>query len=75
MNSELVNCWFTSHFPSTCPIILLLDEHSSLYCLQFIKVEAEEMIIAFVLPPNTAHLMQFLVLLTFQSGMEARVQD
>ena len=62
MNSELFTCWFTDHFlkyiPSTRPIILLLDGHSSHYCPQFIKAAAEEGIIVFVLPPNTTHLTQ-----------------
>lgn len=62
MNSELFYSWFSSHFlkyiPSTRPILLLVDGHSSHYCPEFIKTAAKEGVVVFVLPPNTTHLAQ-----------------
>lgn len=62
MNSELFHLWFANHFlkyiPSTRPIILLLDGHSSHYSPAFIKLAADEGVIIFVLPPNTTHITQ-----------------
>ena len=46
------------YVPSTRPLILLLDGHSSHYSSAFIKLAAEEGIIIFVLPPNTTHITQ-----------------
>ena len=56
--------WFKHHFlsyvPSVRPILLLMDGHSSHYCLNTIKLAAQEQVILFALPPNTTHLSQLL---------------
>ena len=62
MNSELFHKWFKRHFlryaPAVRPLILLMDGHSSHYCLETIELAAEEEVILFTLPPNTTHLTQ-----------------
>jgi hypothetical protein len=62
MDMELFDLWFKRHFlrycPATRPILLLMDGHSSHYCLDTIKQAAEDDIVIFVLPPNTTHLVQ-----------------
>lgn len=62
MDMELFDIWFRRHFlrycPSARPILLLMDGHSSHYCLDTISQAAEEEVILFVLPPNTTHLTQ-----------------
>ena len=62
MDMELFDLWFKRHFlrycPSTRPILLLMDGHSSHYCVDTIKQAAEDDIVIFVLPPNTTHLVQ-----------------
>ena len=62
MNQELFQYWFLHHFleyaPTSRPVILLLDGHSSHYCPETIKLAAEEKVILFALPPNTTHITQ-----------------
>ena len=62
MDQELFYFWFTKHFlryvPSTRPLLLLLDGHSSHYCPSTIHFAAKEKVIIFTLSPNTTHLTQ-----------------
>lgn len=44
--------------PSTRPLLLLLDGHSSHYCPETIRAAAASQIIIFALPPHTTHLTQ-----------------
>ena len=59
MNSELFYHWFLNHFlqyaPQTCPLMILLDGHSSHYSPATIKLAAENQIVVFVLPSRTTH--------------------
>ena len=48
---------FLVHAPSVRPL-LLLDGHKSHYNPAFLRMAAEEGIIAFCLPPNTTHMLQ-----------------
>ena len=62
----MVNCLICgsdiilSHTPPLCPLLLLLDGHSSHYTPSVISKAAEEGIIMFCLPPNSTHLTQHL---------------
>ena len=62
INSEVFRHWFEEHFlkliPSTRPILLLLDGHSSHYSPATIQLAAENQIILFTLPPHTTHVSQ-----------------
>lgn len=62
IDMELYDVWFKKHFlryaPASRPILLLMDGHSSHYCLDTIRDAAKEKVILFVLPPNTTHLTQ-----------------
>ena len=62
MNGELFDLWFHNHFlsyvPSTRPLLLLLDGHSSHYNPTTVRKAAEEGVIMFTLPPHTTHLLQ-----------------
>ena len=62
MTRDLFNEWFQRHFllyaPSTRPLLLLLDGHSSHYCPETIRAAAASQIIIFALPPHTTHLTQ-----------------
>ena len=62
IDSEIFENWFTHHFlvhsPSTRPLLLLLDGHSTHYNPAFIRRAAEEQVIIFCLPPNSTHLTQ-----------------
>ena len=62
INRELFLMWFHKHFlaliPSTRPILLLMDGHSSHYSPDVIRMAAEEKVILFTLPPHTTHLTQ-----------------
>ena len=62
ITQELFNSWFMEHFlsyvPSTRPLLLLLDGHSSHYCPEVIKMASKHKIIVFTLPPHTTHLTQ-----------------
>ena len=62
IDQELFDLWFTQHFlryaPPLCPLLLLVDGHSSHYCLLTIKTAARENVILFTLPPNTTDLTQ-----------------
>ena len=60
--AELFDQWFAHHFllyaPSTRPLLLLLDGHSSHFCPDFVRKAAQEDVIVFTIPPNTTHLTQ-----------------
>lgn len=62
IDQELFNLWFTNHFmryiPSSRPLLLIMDGHSSHYCPQTIRFAAKKGIILFTLPPNTTHITQ-----------------
>jgi len=62
MDMELFNVWFKRHFlryaPAARPLLLLMDGHSSHYCIDTVQLAASEGVTLFVLPPNTTHLMQ-----------------
>ena len=62
VTQELFCDWFSKHFlayvPSTRPLLLLLDGHSSHYCPEVIRLAAAELIVVFTLPPHTTHLTQ-----------------
>ena len=59
---ELFDVWFHNHFlryaPTSRPILLVLDGHSSHYCPDTIRLAAKHQVILFALPPNTTHLSQ-----------------
>ena len=54
---ELFADWFLHHFlkhaVSVRPLMLLLDDHSSHYTLELVKLAAEHDVILFCLPPHT----------------------
>ena len=62
MDGILFEHWFSRHFlryvPSSRPILLLLDGHSSHFSPRAVELAAKEKIIVFTLPPNTTHLTQ-----------------
>ena len=62
MDQELFDLWFNNHFlryvPSSRPLLLLMDGHSSHYCPETIRFAAENRVILFTLPPNTTHISQ-----------------
>ena len=62
MDMELFRIWFQRHFlhyaPAARPLLLLMDGHSSHFCLDTIRLAAKEGVTLFVLPPNTTHLTQ-----------------
>ena len=62
MDGEVFENWFTHHFlsraPAVRPLLLLLDGHSTHYNPSFIRKAAQEKVIVFCLPPNTAHMTQ-----------------
>lgn len=59
---ELFDVWFNNHFlcyaPTSRPILLMLDGHSTHYCPDTIRLAAKHQVILFALPPNTTHLSQ-----------------
>ena len=59
IDQELFNGWFGTHFlkyaPLACPLLLLLDGHSSHYRPDTIRLAAKEKVIIFALPSNTTH--------------------
>ena len=71
MDGELFSQWFHYHFlkyaPSSRPIILLLDGHSSHYNPCVIREAARAGVILFCLPPNTTHVAQPLDVAPFHS--------
>ena len=62
IDGELFQWWFKKHFlcyaPTSRPLLLLLDGHSSHYCPEVIRYAAEQQVIIFTFPPNTTHLTQ-----------------
>ncbi len=61
-DQELFFFWMTQlfikHIPPTCPVMLLVDGHSSHYEPETIKVAAEAGIVLFCLPPHSTHVAQ-----------------
>ena len=49
---------FLEYAPSSQPLLLIFDGHSSHYCPEVIRAASEQEIIIFTLPPNTTHLCQ-----------------
>lgn len=62
MTRELFLHWFIKHFllyvPQVCPLLLVLDGHSSHCCPETINIAAQNQVIVFALPPNTTHVTQ-----------------
>ena len=62
IDRSLFSDWFFNHFleyaPSSRPLLLIFDGHSSHYCPEVIRAASEQEIIIFTLPPNTTHLCQ-----------------
>ena len=62
INQELFQFWFEKHFlayvPSTRPLLLLLDGHSSHFCPEVVRMASDHKIVVFALPPHTTHLTQ-----------------
>ena len=62
IDKALFSDWFFNHFliyaPSSRPLLLILDGHSSHYCPNVIRTASEHQVIIFALPPNTTHLTQ-----------------
>ena len=62
IDCELFDAWFINHFwryaPTTRPVLLLSDRHSSHYCPDTIRLAANHQDILFALPPNTTHISQ-----------------
>ena len=62
MDMKLFHVWFSNHFfryiPAVQPLLLCLDEHSSHYCPETIRLAAHEKTILFASPPNTTHICQ-----------------
>ena len=62
IDGDLFDMWFSRHFlthaPPVCPLLLLMDGHSSHYQPAVIRRAAEEGVIMFTLPPHTSHLTQ-----------------
>ncbi|CAI7996987.1 Tigger transposable element-derived protein 6 [Geodia barretti] len=71
MDRELFQEWFHRHFlqhvPSSRPLLLVLDGHSSHYSLEFIREATLEGVIVFCLPPHTTHITQPLDVSAFHS--------
>ena len=62
IDSELFENWFSKHFlshaPSSRPLLLLLDGHSSHYQPSVVRKAAKSGVILFCLPPHTTHIAQ-----------------
>ena len=62
VNAEIFDSWLSKHFlahaPSSRPLLLLLDGHSSHFEPGALRLAAENGVIIFCLPPNTTHLTQ-----------------
>ena len=62
VNAEIFDSWFSKHFlahaPSSRPLLLQLDGHSSHFEPGALRLAAENGVIIFCLPPNTTHLTQ-----------------
>ena len=62
MDTELFAEWFKFHFlrhaPSSRPLLLLLDGHTSHCNPSILRVALDEGVIIFCLPPHTTHLLQ-----------------
>jgi len=62
---ELFSDWFLHHFlehaVKSRPLMLLLDDHSSHYTLELVKLAAEHQVVIFCLPhiplPTVSHLI------------------
>ena len=60
MNQSLFKQWFETHFlryiPTSRPVLLLMDGHSSHYCPEMVRMAVKQKIILCTLPPHTTHL-------------------
>ena len=61
-DQELFTYWMTELFleqiPPACPVMLLVDGHSSHYEPDTIKAAAEHVVVIFCLPPRCTHVSQ-----------------
>ena len=68
---EMFHLWFTKHFLQHAvparPLLLLMDGHSSQYCLETIRYVRQHDIILFTLQLHTTHEMQPLDTAVFSS--------
>lgn len=75
IDHDLFDGWFNEVFlkfiPSTLPILLLLDGHSSHYNPAVVKKAASSGVIIFCLPPNTTRLLQPLDRVWFSAVKQA----
>ena len=62
IDTDLLTQWFSHHFlayvPPVCPLLLLLDGHSTHYNPVTIEKAAKEKIVMFCLPPHSSHRTQ-----------------
>ncbi len=62
MTTGILDEWFAQHFllyaPPVCPLLLLMDGHSSHFGPAFIETAVANDVIVFCLPPNTTHFLQ-----------------
>ena len=62
INTELFESWLEEHFlkhaVSACPLVLLLDGHSTHYQPQLIRTAREKGVLILWLPPHTTHEAQ-----------------
>ena len=76
MDTELFKHWFMDHFlkymPSSRPLLLLMDGHSSHYCPKMIRAAAAEGVVVFTLPPHSSFMSTAGqgTIFSFEIGME-----
>ena len=58
MDRDWLLNYFLHYVPSSRPMLLLADGHSSHYCPEMIKASVAEGVIIFALPPHTTYLSQ-----------------
>lgn len=62
MNTELFHNWLAEHFvkraPAICPLVLLVDGHSSHIDINTAKVCKKNDILLYCLPPHSSHITQ-----------------
>ena len=62
LDQELFFYWlkdlFLKHIPPVCPVMLVMDGHSSYYTLKALHGAAQEGVIVFCILPNTTHATQ-----------------
>ena len=69
-DSELFRGWLTGHFlqlsVAACPLLLILNGHSSHYQPELVQYAKEKDVILFCLPPHTKHESQPLDISVFK---------